>query len=486
MSFISYFKERSIKNDDDSAPISFLPRRRRTQRRPTKALAVFFALLALAVFPTPGRGEQTPAHTEPRPFETLLAAADFTKSAAERGAQTLLDGLVGLSRTLDPRKTPSLPTEDPRYFPVRRYAPRGLLGKSCSVKFVAVGDILIHDTMRAYSKRKEGGYDFKPNFQYVRPIFKKADLVIGNLENPLAGEERRLSGYPNFNAPQELAGDLKESGFTTVLIANNHSMDRSWAGLAQTIETVEAAGLDYVGAYRDPQDKKRRLIAVYNGLKIATLAYTYGLNGYPGPKPDERWRLGVIDQELIWSDLKAVQDEGVDFIILSLHFGNEYERKPNKIQTALVAELLAGDPERGLAGPDLILGHHPHVVQPFVQIEKGPGLSNQAVMYSLGNFMTSQPFPHTFLGLILTGELSVGPDGRKTVGPFTLIPTYCHKGVKDGKKYYRVIPMARGARDPESFGLTAATGKLMERYYQELTTHLVSMEPDSSKWPNFE
>jgi poly-gamma-glutamate synthesis protein (capsule biosynthesis protein) len=419
-------------------------------------------------------------------LSSLLAAANFSRSAADFGAKTLIDGLLGLSRALQPRKSPALPPEDPLYFPIRHYVPRGLVGKSCSVKFVAVGDILIHDSMRAYSKKSDGGYDFKPNFQYVRSIFEKADLVIGNLENPLAGEQRRLSGYPNFNAPQELANDLKASGFTTVLIANNHSMDRSWAGLSATIDTVEASGLDYVGAYRDPQDKKRRLISVYNGLKIALLAYTYGLNGYPGPKPGEEWRLGLIDKELIWSDLKAVQDEGVDFIILSLHFGDEYQRKPNKFQTDLVYELLAGDPARGLAGPDLILGHHPHVVQPFVQIEKGPGRSNQAIMYSLGNFMTSQPFPHTFTGLILTGELSVAPDGRKSLGPFTLIPTYCHKGQKDGKRYYKVIPMAQGAQDPERFGLSPATGRLINSYYQELTTHLVSMEPDPAKWPLFE
>jgi poly-gamma-glutamate synthesis protein (capsule biosynthesis protein) len=349
---------------------------------------------------------------------------------------------------------------------------------------MAVGDILIHDTMRNYSLQKDGSYDFRPNFRYVSPLFAKADLVIGNLENPLAGADKRLSGYPNFNAPQELAGNLKEVGFTTVLISNNHSMDRGWPGLETTIETVRRAGLDYAGAYRDTGDKKRRLISVYNGIKIALLAYTYGLNGYPGPKEGEEWRLGLIDRGLIWSDLKSVQDEGVDFIILSLHFGSEYQRKPNAEQLRLVGELLAGDPEKGISGPDLILGHHPHVAQPFVQIEGGQ--KGQAVMYSLGNFMTSQPYPYTNIGLILEGRLALDAGGRKRLGPFTLIPTLCHKGLRDGKKSYAVLPLARAVADPESYGLTKAAGQGLAKSLDEINAHLVSMEPDSSKWPALE
>jgi hypothetical protein len=107
-------------------------------------------------------------------------------------------------------------------------------------------------------------------------------------------------------------------------------------------------------------------------------------------------------------------------------------------------------------------------------------------MYSLGNFMTAQPFPHTYLGLILKGELTVTADGRKILGPFTFIPTYCHKGAKDGQKYYQVIPMAQAAQAPENFGLSPAAGKLMAKHFQELSSHLVSMESDPYKWPSFE
>jgi poly-gamma-glutamate synthesis protein (capsule biosynthesis protein) len=346
-----------------------------------------------------------------------------------------------------------------------------------------VGDILIHDTTRSYSLQPDGSYDFKPNFAYARPILSQGDLVIGNLENPLAGKELRFSGYPNFNAPQELAVDLKDSGFTTVTVANNHSLDRGWAGLETTLKTVRAAGLDYVGAYLDPDDKKRQQIYIYNGLKVGILAYTYGLNGRSGPKKGEEWRLGVIDRETIWNDLKAVREEGVDFLIVILHFGEEYQRKPNQAQTSLVSELLVGDPQGGLDGPDLILGHHPHVVQPFVQVLAAQGSTSQAVMYSLGNFMTSQNYPYTNLGLILEGKLSISFDGRKIMGPFSLIPTYCHKGTKDGKRYYKVIPLAQAARDPKSYGLTDSHHKQLAAYLEEMNRHLVSMEPDPDKRP---
>ncbi|MDR0622386.1 MAG: CapA family protein [Deltaproteobacteria bacterium] len=434
--------------------------------------------------PTPAPGA-APEPTPP-PAAADPSAADL--SAVGQGAQSLTDGLA---EPPTPQPNPvglnavPLPAERPLVFEIKHKVPRPLVGKSCTVKFAAVGDILIHDTMRKYSLKDDGSYDFKPNLRYVQPLLAKSDLVIGNLENPLAGAEKRLTGYPNFNAPQELAADLKEIGFTTVLISNNHSMDRGWPGLETTIETVERAGLDYAGGYSDPEDKRRRLISVYNGVKIALLAYTYGLNGYPGPKSGEEWRLGVIDRQLIWNDMRSVQEEGADFIIVSLHFGNEYQRKPNAEQLKLVGELLAGDPTNGLAGADLILGHHPHVVQPFVQVDNGPGLPGQAVIYSLGNFMTSQPFAYTYLGLILEGELTVTPDGQKILGPFTLIPTYCHKGVKDGKRVYRVIPLALAANDPQSYDLTPAMGANLAKTLKEMNAHLVSMEPDSSKWPNF-
>ncbi|MDR1111343.1 MAG: CapA family protein [Deltaproteobacteria bacterium] len=410
----------------------------------------------------------------------------FAVRAIAQGARELLEGLVGFPRPGDagPPNPLTLPPEGPLEIILRHSIPRALAGKACSARIMAVGDILIHNTMRQYAANGDGGFDFKPNFQYVRPILAQGDLVIGNLENPLAGADRGLSGYPNFNAPQELAGDLKANGFTTVLLSNNHSLDRGWNGLETTIRTVDGAGLDYAGAYLDGKDKERRLISVFNGLRIAILAYTYGLNGYPGPKAGEEWRLGVIDRELIFSDLRLAWDQGADFVIVSLHFGNEYQRSPDKLQIRLVQELLAGDPPQGLKGPDLILGSHPHVVQPFVQTETGPDGASQAVMYSLGNFMTSQPYAYTYLGLILDGHLTLEADGRKTIGPFTLIPTYCRKGVEDGRKFYRVIPMAQAAGRPADFGLSEDEAMQMAKDLEEINRHLVSLEPEPGRWPN--
>ncbi|MDR0356552.1 MAG: CapA family protein [Deltaproteobacteria bacterium] len=357
-------------------------------------------------------------------------------------------------------------------------------GRDCTVKVTAVGDILIHDTVRRYASVTDGKgkttYDFRPNLQYVKPILEKGDLVLANLENPLAGDDRKLSGYPMFNAPQQLAADLKSVGFTTMLLTNNHSMDRGWSGLESTINAVKEAGLEYVGAYLSEEDKKNRLISVYNGVRIGLLAYTYGLNGFPGPKPGEEYKLGLIDKEMILADLRLVREMGADFVILSLHFGNEYERKPNRHQTSLVAELLAGDPETGLVGPDLILGHHPHVVQPFVMTEESRDSPAQAVMYSLGNFMSGQPFPYTYIGLILEGELTLTADGRRKVGPFNFTPTWCFRGTAGGKNYHRVIPMEAGAADPAAFGLTASQGRKMAESFEEMRKHVLSMSAQSN------
>ncbi|MDR2442762.1 MAG: CapA family protein [Deltaproteobacteria bacterium] len=352
--------------------------------------------------------------------------------------------------------------------------PAALRGKRCSLKLIAVGDVLIHDSLRR-SAATDAGYDFQPPFEHVAGLLKQADLVIANLENPLAGADRKFSGYPNFNAPDELASGLRKAGFTAVTVANNHSLDRGWSGLERTLKTVDAAGLKYIGAYASPDDKLSRLVSVHNGIKVALLAYTYGLNGRAPPKAGEEWRLGVIDLDLIFRDMAQARDQGADFVILSLHFGNEYQRKPSSEQKELVSKLLAGGRAPGQAGPDLILGHHPHVVQPLIYLAGKGGRPSQAVIYSLGNFITSQPFPYTDLGLILDVQLSIEADGRRTIGPFRLIPTYCQKGADKKGRFFRVIPLELAAKRPQDYGIGNESAKKLAKQFFEMARHLTSM-----------
>ncbi|MDR1084716.1 MAG: CapA family protein [Deltaproteobacteria bacterium] len=352
--------------------------------------------------------------------------------------------------------------------------PRQLAGRKCSVRLMAVGDILMHTSLRQAAAVKEGGFDFSSYFRDVAALFARADLVIGNLETPLAGAGRGYGGYPQFNVPEELAANLKSVGFTTVTLTNNHALDRGWEGLAATIENVRAAGLDYVGAYTGPDDKAGRLVRVYNGVKIGFLAYSYGFNGPKGPPKEEDWRLGFIDNDVVMEDMAAARIQGADFVIVSLHFGNEYQRLPSPRQKKLVEKILQGDPEKDLKGADLVLGHHPHVVQPYI-LKQSPDQSQLAV-YSLGNFISNQMRSYTNLGVILECQLNVGPDGRQSITDIRLRPTLCYTRIFEGRRIFRVIPLDAATEKPEDFSfLDKESLKKISRQKEEMDKHLAAL-----------
>ncbi len=334
---------------------------------------------------------------------------------------------------------------------------------------MAAGDILIHAPLRAAAVRPDGGYDFTPFFEYVSPLFKQAGLVMGNLENPLAGAKSGYTGYPSFNAPGELAANLKSAGFTTLTLANNHALDRNWSGLLHTIATVGNAGLAYMGAYAGPEDKARRLVRDIGGVRVGLLAYTYGVNGPARPPAGEEWRLGFIDRAAIAADMEQARRQGAEWIVVTLHFGEEYRRAPSAEQRGLARDLFA-------AGADLVIGHHPHVVQPFAR-GTGPD-ANKAVIYSLGNFCSNQHFPYTDIGVILDCTLTVNPDGSKALDDVRLIPTLCHRRTDaGGRRTYRVLPLAEAVKNPAAYGLSAAEAAGMRGKLDEMTAHLAG--PDS-------
>ncbi|MDR1577085.1 MAG: CapA family protein [Deltaproteobacteria bacterium] len=382
---------------------------------------------------------------------------------------------------LSPTQPSGFPPASPSLAPVASPRPPKLAGQKRSLRLLATGDILTHTSLRVAASLKDGGFDFIPFFEHVTDLFHQGDLVIGNLETPLAGAERGYSGYPQFNAPEELAASLKAVGFTTLVLANNHALDRGWSGLAATINNVQKAGLDYAGAYVDPADKARRLISVYNGILVGVLAYSYGFNGSPGPNKEEDWRLGFIENEGALEDIFEARRRGADFVIVNLHFGQEYQRQPNQSQKDLVGRILEGDPERGLMGADIVLGHHPHMVQPYLVGARRD--QDQLVVFSLGNFISNQSKPYTNLGLILDCLLSIDEAGRKAIEAINLIPTACHTLVVDRRKTFRVFPLAMAVDSPSSLSFLSKNElKKMAKHQAEMERHLLSlMEPKPKK-----
>jgi poly-gamma-glutamate synthesis protein (capsule biosynthesis protein) len=244
------------------------------------------------------------------------------------------------------------------------------------LKLVFAGDIMGHDTQIASALATgEPGYDYKPCFEYLRPYLQEADLVIGNLEVTFAGEPYK--GYPAFSSPDELAGALKWAGFDILVNANNHGLDRGQKGLVRTIEVLGEEGLVQTGTFADPESRASfyPLVVEKKGIRIALLNYTYGTNGIKDRPPSI---INRIDKEQIREDMQKAHTAQADFILVTMHWGTEYQLIESPQQQEL-AEFLFD------LGADAVIGSHPHVVQPI----RGEGSGN-LVVYSLGNLISNQ------------------------------------------------------------------------------------------------
>ncbi len=271
----------------------------------------------------------------------------------------------------------------------------------------AVGDIMCHDSQLAAAlNRKTKQYDFKPMFHSIMPLLQQADLNIGNLETTLPGKEYK--GYPQFGSPDSLAQAIKDAGFHILTTANNHSMDRGTAGLQRTLDILDKNKILYTGTYRSPAERMQRpfLTIEKNGIQLVLLNYTYGTNGIAVPRDVV---VNLMQEELIRDDIAQARATNPDFTIVSYHFGNEYERLPSEEQKKFVNLAFA-------EGADVVIGSHPHVVQPYEikRITDRYGVErDRLVMYSLGNFISGQTKPYTMGGLLLYFTLEKDKTGHR-------------------------------------------------------------------------
>lgn len=249
-----------------------------------------------------------------------------------------------------------------------------------TITLSAVGDLLIHD--RVYNEAKtDDGYDFMPMMESIQPYIEEATVSFANQETMIGGEDIGLSSYPSFNSPTEVGDAVKELGFDIVSIANNHTLDRGEEAILNAIDHWNKIETPYIGAYESVEDRDQvRVIETEEGISLAFIAYTYGTNGIPVPDGKD-YLVNFIDYEQIKADIALAQEQA-DVVVASLHFGEEYEMMPNQEQKDLV-QFVADE------GVELILGHHPHVLQPVEWIEGKDG-NETFVVYSLGNFFSGQ------------------------------------------------------------------------------------------------
>lgn len=290
---------------------------------------------------------------------------------------------------------------------------------------MVAGDVMSHMpiTNDAYVEA-DGTYDYSHMLQFAARQLEQADYAVANLETVLAGGPD-YSGFPAFNSPDELAYDVKEAGFDLLSTANNHTRDRGMDGIYRTLDVLDQAGLAHVGTYRSQEERDEHsgiYVADVGGISVAFLSYTYGLNGFRLDS-DKMYAVNLFnldyyttlanpDYELLQSDLEAARALDADLIAVMIHWGVEYQNAPNGHQTNLAQFLVE-------QGADLVLGGHPHVLQPYetISVTGWDGQEREGfVCYSLGNFISNQydPFPAVQTTAVLDLELTKDPESGET------------------------------------------------------------------------
>ncbi len=318
------------------------------------------------------------------------------------------------------------------------------------VLITSAGDIMVHESQWIAQQKGTDTYDFTNNFKYVRDFFISSDLSIANLETTI-NRNRPVSTYPRFNSPPELLDGITYAGLNLIGTANNHSMDTGFDGIMKTVEELEKRNLEFVGTHKDPEAKKYQVKTI-KGMKLGIAAYSTAyfnsggvvINNISSSGMEKHVNyMELTSSEKAFERLKPVIDdmkaEGVEFIILILHWGNEYEKKANSHQRDL-AELLINE------GVDLILGSHPHMVQETEFIKTEDGLDEGLVVYSMGNFLSNQRneilnMTGTEDGLISRVILKRDSSGKVVIRNAQYIPTWVSRVEKGESFIYEIIPI---------------------------------------------
>ncbi len=336
-----------------------------------------------------------------------------------------------------------------------------VMGQESSLKLVFAGDIMGHDTQIASALAAgEGVYDYKPCFQYLRPYLQEADLVIGNLEVTFAGPPYK--GYPAFSSPDELADALHWAGFDILVNANNHALDRGQKGLLRTIDQLDQRELLQTGTFPDPARKESHypMVVEKNGIRIALLNYTYGTNGLKESPPV---LVNRIDQVQIQLDLEKAATAEPDFILVTMHWGSEYQLNENSQQRDLARFMFRH-------GADAIIGSHPHVVQPI----RGEG-AGDLVVYSMGNLISNQRSRYRDGGILFEMELVKGSAGTEIRNP-AYLPVWVWKPGTEKGTLFTLVPANMDSDAVSRLGLSVADRDLMVRFLEDTRTRLPHCE----------
>ncbi len=362
------------------------------------------------------------------------------------------------------------------------------------------GDILTHlSVLTAAKDAKSGEYIFDPFFEYVKPYIEKADYAVTNLEVTLAGTEngRTYTGYPRFNSPDSIATALKNAGFDMAMTANNHCYDTGLNGLQRTLRILANNGLNTLGTVYS-KDAQKHLVKNVNGIHIGMVCYTFETgDAYPN-RPSinglltSETSVGHINSfdynqlDKFYAEMEAhvtnMKAEGADATILYIHWGNEYQLSPTSVQKKIAQKICD-------LGIDVIVGGHPHVIQPMDLLESTVNSNHKTVcLYSTGNFLSNQrrnlmdlKTGNTEDGIIFSVSFTKYSDGTVLLEDANVIPTWIYLHKENGKNRYSILPLDKSIENwKDTFSLNDANLKHAEESY-ERTMSLVGNGLEKTK-----
>lgn len=307
--------------------------------------------------------------------------------------------------------------------------------KESKVSLVMVGDALLHGSVYndAYVN---GKYDFTKQLELIKPIIKNYDLAFYNQETVLGGTELGLSDYPTFNSPKEFGDNMLDMGFNIVNLATNHTIDRGEKAIISSCDywNSKKETVLFAGSYCSKEESEEIKIKEKNGIKYTMLSYTYGTNGIPVPEGKE-YLVNLYSDEKAKEDIEKVRDK-VDLLLVSMHWGTEYRTEPTEEQKR-EAKYLSD------LGVDIIIGTHPHIIEPIEYID------DTLVIYSLGNFISAQSKDgdyNTLVELMSSVDIKkTTKNGKSTITLENLNNELLYNYYQTGGKWYnfKVVPFSQ-------------------------------------------
>ena len=350
---------------------------------------------------------------------------------------------------------------------------------------LSTGDLLMHGQLIVDAKQDDGTYDFSYIFPYITEYVSAADFAVANLETTLAGTAKPYQGNPMFNCPDEIVDAAKNAGFDMLLTANNHSYDSQQAGFERTIRTVREKGLLNLGTMLSGEEPKF-VVQEINGIKIGMIAYTYEDSAVGNSVPALNYnpmQAGGYDiincfrhaapepfYAALETQIAEMRQQGAEAIVLYIHWGQEYKLEPNSYQTSMAQRLCD-------LGVDVIIGGHPHVVEPVALLESTVDPNHRTVcLYSMGNAVSNQRLgklksittAHTEDGVLFSISFSKYSDGTVYLEDASLIPTWVRAIDANGNtvvrdsatiRRYEILPLddSRRSQWQEQFGIDDST-----------------------------